>query len=451
MFTNYNYTFSTTINTLKSIIQTNIARLLFSEITLPIHCLETVNIPKSIKDKNTTFTPGLDYDSTKIFAQAMLDTKMVEYAYNVIAYDEKPSAKKNHLRDFFMNQLYPHGIAHHKTTYEILTQQENPHNLEGSIFLDANNKIIVVALAGTRLESTAYNMLTDIWDDVRIACGFTTLKAEALMRLNDYIITEFQDCIKEGWALHYTGHSSGAYNADLAANHMCALRDYLTVQDFQDTAKNRVPFSKDKISVTSFESVGGITPLKNAAAICGFKLTSEHDVRLFEGHYCVFNSRKNFINSLDKQSNALIFIVEHEEHGPNKWWQFWKTQSEHSHDNFIKAFDGKGCIVGPDNKITTYDHSKIAIPTRSDRQSSQDDAEDMLSQILSGVLRVDGGALRTQLVNTALESAEYLVASDVVTQEGDSIDYGIDAIELMHPYAIERQNTDSALANDEEL
>ena len=439
MFTNYNYTFSTTINTLKSIIQTNIARLLFSEITLPTHCLESVNIPK------------LSNDSAKIFSQAMLDTKMVEYAYNVIAYDEKPSAKKTHLRDFFMEQLYPHGIIHYKTTYEILTQQENPHNLEGSIFLDVNKKIIVVALAGTRLESTAYNMLTDIWDDVRIACGFTTLKAEALMRLNDYIITEFQGYIKEGWSLHYTGHSSGAYGADLAANHMCALRDYLTVQDFQDTAKNRIPFSKDKISVTSFESVGGITPLKNAAAICGFKLTDENDVRLFEGDHCVFNSRKNFINSLDKQSNALIFIVEHEEHGPNKWWQFWKTHLEHRHDNFIKAFDGKGCIVGPDNKITTYDHSKIDIPTRSDHQRAQDDVEDILAQILSDALRVDGGALRAQLVNAALESAEYLVTSDVVAQDDDdTIGYGVDAIDLMHSYVIARQNTDSALDNDDE-
>lgn len=350
------------IKTLKNVVQEKITSLLFHGIAIPEHCLVPVVRSRPIEDKNSTFTSSTSYDSRHIFSQAMLDTQMIEHAYSITAPAEQPNINKSALTRSFQQKLLSRNIIHHKTTYEILATEENTGSLQGSIFLDYENHIITVAFAGTRLDSTSSNMLIDIWDNLRLACGFITIKTEAIMRLNNYIITEFQPEIKDGWSLHYTGHSSGAHSADFAANHMCGLEDYITAQNFQDPTQNRSVIPKTKISVTSFESVGGITPLKNASAICGYKITDEKDQRLFEGSYYVFNSRTNFFNSLDKQSNALIFIIEHEEQGLNKWWQFWKTQTEHRSENFVKAFEGKGCIVGPDGKTITYSHNTISLP-----------------------------------------------------------------------------------------
>ena len=328
----------------------DIRHLLFLALTIPDHCLEVMPTPQFEQGRKST---------AEIFSQAMLDIKMIEYTYNIAAPEEQPNFMKSTLRNSFENQLLSHGIMHYKTTYEILTAEENTRDLQGCIFLDPVNKIIIVAFAGTRLESTTQNILMDLWDDVLITCGSTTMKTDAIMRLNDHILTEFQAQIRGGWALHYTGHSSGAHNADFAANHMCGLRDYLTAQDFEDKIQNRIGFEKDQISITSFESAGGVTPLKNAAAICGYKIIDQDDQRLFEGGYNIFNARENFINSIDRKSNAQLFKVEHDDHGPNRWWQFWKTLHEHDSTNFIKVFEGDGYIVKPDGKITTYTHNKI--------------------------------------------------------------------------------------------
>ena len=452
----------TIIQTLKNIALSKMTSLIFPEITIPEHCLQPVEACRPTHDKNSSFKSTTSYDSQQIFSQAMRDTQMIEYAYSIRAPGEQPNPIKSALNNAFQDRLlsHNHNITHHKTTYEILKLEENTGSLQGSIFLDHTNQIIIVALAGTRLDSTSHNMLIDIWDDVRIACGFTTSKTEAMMRLNDYIIREFQTQIKDGWSLHYTGHSSGAHLADFLANHMCGLGDYIAAQDFEDTTKNQEQFEKQKISVTSFESVGGITPLKNAAAICGYKITNENDQRLFEGGYYVFNSRANFINSLDKQSNAIIFIIEHEEHGPNKWWQFWKTQTEHRSDNFVKVFEGKGCIVGPDGRMITYSHNKIALsytegmeikideykiaeqstPTATEathhefimtsfdvqnhkiRRYECDDV--ILAKILSEALHTNR-ELHKHLIQSVLEAAPYLINN--ISSNAEGVDSAIDS------------------------
>lgn len=291
--------------------------------------------------------------SQTVLKNASICVKTVDYSYNMIA--NKEEAQKS------IDTLASKGVKFHKSTYDILGQN-NSGRLQGAIFTDKDGNIIV-SLAGTRQDSLG-NFLTDLVDDALVAGGFNTYKTSSLVKLNEYILKEFSAQIKNGAEIIYTGHSLGGHSANVGANIMAGM---LIDRDI-----------KDNISVTTFDSAGGDTALKNAAqhasTLLGMCFERQENV-LFEGPNVTFDSRKNIVNGLDYKNTVTKYIVHHQKHGtynPLSWnWnniKSWlnptKLLAEHGLDNFEDAFNGKGSIMDESGNTITHhsDQNIISLP-----------------------------------------------------------------------------------------
>ena len=281
--------------------------------------------------------------SKAILENASICVETVDYAYNMITYQSE--AQTN------IEILESQGVTFHKSTYDILGQT-NSGKLQGAIFTDKDSNIIV-SLAGTRLDSLM-NFYKDLVDDGLVAAGFNTYKTNALVKLNEYLLEEFVNQIKDGAKIIFTGHSLGGHSANVGANIMAGM---LIDKDI-----------KNNISVITFDSAGGDTALKNASQYASklfdMCFNSQENV-LFEGHNITFDSRKNIVNGLDYKKTVTKYTVQHEKHGeynPLSWaWgniKSWLNPcsllAEHSLNNFKDAFNGHGSIT--DEKGNTLTH-----------------------------------------------------------------------------------------------
>ena len=143
--------------------------------------------------------------------------------------------------------------------------------------------------------------------------------------------------------------------------------------------------SEDQVSVTTFDSAGGDTAFKNTAQYAGYSRSTQEQNTLFEGHNVTFDSRPNAINQCDYKTEITKYTVHNAKHGaynPNSWslsnilakLNPIQLIKEHSLDNFIKVFEGEGCIVGQDNVPVTYNHTTTKTPVAFD--------EDLFAKII---------------------------------------------------------------------
>jgi len=188
----------------------------------------------------------------------------------------------------------------------------------GVIYVNQNMRQIVVAHRGTD------NLKTLLVDDIQeVYFGHTDTQHKAAYRLVEKAV----NLAKEGeWHLSFTGHSLGAFLAELSVLY-CLRSDF---------------FNYPRVSAVTFESPGSRESLE--------KLNANHadgkiDVDALD--ITSYLSYPNIVNTAHHHVGTLYSLM------PNvgdkaKWHLDWYTRVTHSMDNIITLFkDAKGKVVAP--------------------------------------------------------------------------------------------------------
>lgn len=201
-------------------------------------------------------------------------------------------------------------------------------NLKSIVLIDKKNKSVTIVTAGTRMDTTYEDMLSDLSDDFKLSIGIQPTKKVATQGMNDLILAKLGE--EQGqYNFHYVGHSLGAVVSDIAATNM-AIK----------LAKRDIPV-EGKISTTTFDNPGSYTLVHKMLKKYKDNLTTQENTKYerakssLEGDklkeaknehknakkaikdlklndfvdYKSFNNRENFINTNDKQAGKHYTIA----------------------------------------------------------------------------------------------------------------------------------------------
>lgn len=171
------------------------------------------------------------------------------------------------------------------------------HQYQCKVFLDEANKTVIFANAGSR-----YEPLPSMLSDLKEACKMffwtqAPTQAEEAKKLNiqilNFLLDEGYDL--QEWLFKYTGHSSGAIKASIAAAHMDILLRNLEIKP-----DNQEP---PQVSVMTFENPGAKVFVDALYRESGYGLTDPRNIESIN-----FNNRKNPINTLFQQAGDTYKI-----------------------------------------------------------------------------------------------------------------------------------------------
>ncbi len=162
-------------------------------------------------------------------------------------------------------------------------------------FLNKETKEIVFATAGTRPHFNKKGR-DDLYDDALLVAQSKPAKMNPAQILNDMILDSLGEQAKD-YKFHYTGHSLGAAMAEMQAIDM-------DIKLQKRGLKN--PGEKDQITAVTFENPGTKPIVEKMYKEAGLPENSAKKL-----NFCVFNNRKNIINSLNEQSGTVYTIIPH--------------------------------------------------------------------------------------------------------------------------------------------
>lgn len=171
------------------------------------------------------------------------------------------------------------------------------HQYQCKVFLDEANKTVIFANAGSRYEPLPA-VLSDLWQAFKLF--FWTQapsQIEQAKNLNMQILNALLDEGKyiKDYKIVYTGHSSGALKATIAAAHMD-----ITLQNLGIKPNNP---EQPQVSVMTFENPGAKVFVDALYRESGYGLTDPRNIECIN-----FNNRKNPINTLFQQAGDTYKI-----------------------------------------------------------------------------------------------------------------------------------------------
>ncbi len=221
------------------------------------------------------------------------------------------------------NDILFNKIAYAKTEEDVnYYKQQLPENIElvidssqfsetrgnankSVVFKDEENKDIIFANAGTRLNQGKNKAFYDLSDDVRIAFKNTPNKLEQTSNLNQRVLDDLGDKASE-YKFHYTGHSLGGAMAELSAADMY---NKLSKKGEIEQSSN-LETSEAKISTTSFDNPGSKPIVEKVLS----KQNNSLDKFKQSGNFVTFNSDNNIINTKNEQlGNTYISVHDYSE------------------------------------------------------------------------------------------------------------------------------------------
>jgi hypothetical protein len=169
------------------------------------------------------------------------------------------------------------------------------HEYRAVVFIDRENKKIIIANAGTRPQPNQKGM-NDLRDDALLTVGKMPKKYEMISQLNNVLLQNLGQAVGE-YSFHYTGHSLGGVMADIGAADMA----------IKMLRKGLDP--RGGVSSITFDNPGAkpfVQQIYKKAGISNASIKEDVD-------YVAINNRKNFINTAQKQAGTVFEILMNEE------------------------------------------------------------------------------------------------------------------------------------------